>query len=112
MSGLALRPSAVTSIERRSSPPLVSNGNTDGGEGVSDPHLARHSSPHARFTGVAHACVNVFVLNRCVPGDVAAGTAERAPVLCQVRMVNELPLIPDLERLEEMIADETTVTVA
>ena len=37
---------------------------------------------------------------------------ERAPVLCQVRMVNELPLIPDLERLEEMIADETTVTVA
>jgi hypothetical protein len=27
-----------------------------------------------------------------------------------VRMVNELPLIPDLERLEEMIADETTVT--
>ena len=37
---------------------------------------------------------------------------ERAPVLCQVRMVNELPLIPDLERLEEMIADETTVTAA
>jgi hypothetical protein len=25
-------------------------------------------------------------------------------------MVNELPLVPDLERLEEMIADETTVT--
>ena len=37
---------------------------------------------------------------------------ERSPVLCQVRMVNELPLVPDLERLEEMIADETTVTVA
>jgi chemosensory pili system protein ChpC len=35
---------------------------------------------------------------------------ERAPVLCQVKMVNELPLIPDLERLEELIADETTVT--
>ena len=35
---------------------------------------------------------------------------ERAPVLCQVRMVNELPLVPDVERLEEMIADETTVT--
>jgi hypothetical protein len=27
-----------------------------------------------------------------------------------VRMVNELPLVPDIERLEEMIADETTVT--
>ena len=38
--------------------------------------------------------------------------ADRAPVLCQVRMVNEVPLIPDLERLEEMIADETTVTAA
>lgn len=37
---------------------------------------------------------------------------ERSPVLCQVRMVNEIPLIPDLERLEEMIADETTVTAA
>ena len=34
---------------------------------------------------------------------------ERAPVLCQVRMVNETPLVPDLERLEEMIADETRV---
>ena len=33
-------------------------------------------------------------------------------MLCQVRMVNELPLVPDLERLEEMIADETTVTAA
>jgi chemosensory pili system protein ChpC len=35
---------------------------------------------------------------------------ERSPVLCQVKMVNELPLVPDLERLEDMIADETTVT--
>src|SRR5487761_830112 len=35
--------------------------------------------------------------------------AERAPVICQVRMVNETPLVPDLERLEEMIADETRV---
>jgi len=34
---------------------------------------------------------------------------ERAPVICQVRMVNETPLVPDLERLEEMIAEETRV---
>jgi chemosensory pili system protein ChpC len=34
--------------------------------------------------------------------------AERQPVLCQVRMVNETPLIPDLERLEELIAEETS----
>ena len=31
------------------------------------------------------------------------------PVLCQVRMINETPLIPDLERLEEMISEETSV---
>jgi chemosensory pili system protein ChpC len=35
---------------------------------------------------------------------------DRAPVICQVRMVNETPLVPDLERLEEMIADETRVS--
>ncbi|MGH8298957.1 MAG: chemotaxis protein CheW [Steroidobacteraceae bacterium] len=34
---------------------------------------------------------------------------ERSPVICQVRMVNETPLVPDLERLEEMIAEETRV---
>jgi hypothetical protein len=32
---------------------------------------------------------------------------ERTPVICQVRMLNEVPLVPDIERLEEMIADET-----
>jgi hypothetical protein len=25
-------------------------------------------------------------------------------------MINETPLVPDLERLEEMIAEETTIT--
>lgn len=34
---------------------------------------------------------------------------ERSPVICQVRMINETPLIPDLERLEQMIAEETSV---
>lgn len=32
---------------------------------------------------------------------------ELAPVLCQIRMVDGTPLIPDLERLEEMIVEET-----
>ncbi len=32
---------------------------------------------------------------------------ERSPVICQVRMVNEYPLIPDFERIEAMIAEET-----
>ena len=34
---------------------------------------------------------------------------ERAPVICQVRMASETPLVPDLERLEEMIAEETRI---
>jgi hypothetical protein len=32
---------------------------------------------------------------------------ERVPVICQVRMVNEHPLVPDFERLERQIAEET-----
>ena len=40
--------------------------------------------------------------------DAARTFPERMPVLCQVRMINETPLIPDLERLEEIIAEETT----
>ncbi|MGC8521137.1 MAG: chemotaxis protein CheW [Steroidobacteraceae bacterium] len=43
---------------------------------------------------------------------IRPGTAsfpERSPVLCQLRMANESPLVPDLERLEEMIAEETRV---
>jgi chemosensory pili system protein ChpC len=41
--------------------------------------------------------------------DPSRSFPERAPVICQVRMVNETPLIPDLHRLEEMIAEETSV---
>jgi len=35
------------------------------------------------------------------------GWPEQAPVLCRVRMINEFPLIPDLERLEAMLASES-----
>jgi hypothetical protein len=28
-------------------------------------------------------------------------------VICQVRMINEYPLVPDFERLEQMIEEET-----
>lgn len=30
---------------------------------------------------------------------------EDGPIICQIRMINEYPLIPDLERLEGMIRD-------
>ena len=38
---------------------------------------------------------------------IRAGFRERTPVICQVRMLNETPLVPDIERLEVMIAEET-----
>ncbi len=41
--------------------------------------------------------------------DPSRSFPERAPVICQVRMVNESPLIPDLARLEQMISEETSV---
>ena len=36
--------------------------------------------------------------------DSTVGWSEGAPVLCRVKMINEFPLIPNLEALEEMIA--------
>jgi chemosensory pili system protein ChpC len=51
----------------------------------------------------------VRVSSDVVRPDNSRVFAERAPVICQVRMVNETPLVPDLERLEEMIAEETRV---
>ena len=34
------------------------------------------------------------------------GWPEGAPVLCRVRMINEYPMIPDLEKLEALLAEE------
>lgn len=39
--------------------------------------------------------------------DSTKGWPESAPVLCRVKMINEYPLIPDLESLERMIGGET-----
>lgn len=38
--------------------------------------------------------------------DSKEGWPEGAPILCRVKMINEFPLIPNLEMLEEMIAGE------
>jgi len=51
----------------------------------------------------------VRVSNDVVRPDNSRSFAERTPVLCQVRMLNETPLVPDLERLEAMIAEETSL---
>jgi chemosensory pili system protein ChpC len=37
--------------------------------------------------------------------DTETPIPEDLPVLCRVRMIHEFPLIPDIERLEEMLAD-------
>jgi chemosensory pili system protein ChpC len=52
----------------------------------------------------------VRVGNDVVRPDSSRSFPERIPVLCQVRMLNETPWIPDLERLEEMVAEETVAT--
>ncbi len=39
--------------------------------------------------------------------DSTEGWPEDAPVLCRVKMINEYPLVPDLEVLEGMIVEET-----
>ena len=52
----------------------------------------------------------VRVSSDVVRPDHSRAFEDRAPIICQVRMANEAPLVPDLERLEDMIADETRVT--
>jgi len=39
--------------------------------------------------------------------DATEGWPETAPVLCRVKMINEYPLIPDLEKLESMLISES-----
>ncbi|MCH8070718.1 MAG: chemotaxis protein CheW [Proteobacteria bacterium] len=48
--------------------------------------------------------INRDVLNL----DSTEGWPEDAPVLCRVKMINEYPLVPDLEALEGMIIEEST----
>jgi chemosensory pili system protein ChpC len=47
-----------------------------------------------------------------VRADAGYVVPEEDPVVCRVRMLNETPWIPDLDRLEVLIADETTVAAA
>jgi len=42
--------------------------------------------------------------------DSTHGWPEGAPILCRVKMINEFPLVPDLEALEHMIIAELTQT--
>lgn len=42
-----------------------------------------------------------------VKSDPSRSFPDHGPVLCQVRMLNESPLIPNFEHLEQMISEET-----
>jgi chemosensory pili system protein ChpC len=44
-----------------------------------------------------------------VKADPGRSFSDHGPVLCQVRMLNESPLIPDFDCLERMISEETRV---
>ena len=51
----------------------------------------------------------VRVTTDVIRPDNTRAIPERWPVLCQVRMMKEAPLVPDLERIESLIAEETSV---
>ena len=63
----------------------------------------------AHFAIVSQGFPQLVRVSSDVISPAPATFPERAPVICQLRMANELPLVPDLERLENMIADETHV---
>lgn len=39
--------------------------------------------------------------------DAQRAFAEDSPIICQIQLLDETPLVPDLDRLEEMVASET-----
>jgi chemosensory pili system protein ChpC len=51
----------------------------------------------------------VRVNSDIVKSDPSRSFPERGPILCQVRMLNESPLIPDFDCLEQLISEETRV---
>jgi chemosensory pili system protein ChpC len=70
-------------------------------------------TPHAEAMGGHFALLTqgfpqlVRLSPDVVHADDSRSFTDRVPVICQVRMVNERPLVPDFERLEQQIAEET-----
>ena len=59
------------------------------------------------LAALSRAPGNALVNNDVVKSDPSRSFPERGPILCQVRMLNESPLIPDFECLEQMISEES-----
>jgi chemosensory pili system protein ChpC len=51
----------------------------------------------------------VRVSREIVAVDDSRSFPSRSPIICQISMLNESPLVPDLDRLESMIAEETSI---
>jgi chemosensory pili system protein ChpC len=63
----------------------------------------------AHFAIVSQGFPQLVRVSSDVISPGSATFPERSAVICQLRMANEFPLVPDLERLENLIADETHV---
>ena len=51
----------------------------------------------------------VRVSREIVAVDGSRSFPQRSPIICQISMLNESPLVPDLDRLENLVADETSI---
>ena len=51
----------------------------------------------------------VRVSREIVAVDDSRAFPPRSPIVCQISMLNESPLVPDLDRLEKMVAEETSI---
>lgn len=64
-----------------------------------------HPQGGAFFAILSQGLPQLVRINREVVGpDESRDWPADAPILCRIRMVNEYPLVPDLQRLEEMLA--------
>ncbi len=60
----------------------------------------------AYFAVLSQGLPQLVRINREVVGpDESRDWPDGAPILCRIRMVNEYPLVPDLQQLEGMLAD-------
>jgi len=48
----------------------------------------------------------VRVNRQVMESDTRHAWPEEGPIICQIRMINEYPLIPDLERVESLIVEQ------
>jgi chemosensory pili system protein ChpC len=74
-------------------------------------HALGDRLPSGHFGVMTQGFPQLVRLNQdIIKPDHTRDFSDRSPVICALRMVNENPLIPDFDHLEDLIADETSVT--